>query len=171
MLAPAVSDNLAARNGLKSRLRPASVPAKRSQPDDTKPDDSIPDEPDQQEESEESIRKAFVDALTANQRTVGALTDATIAAIEAGFDRDDCIAWGLEAGLSDGYVRSTVSRLFVELVGRVKRKGGGRKANKGAVALAKRVLSECKGDFAEAKKLLLAARRIVESLEREADKE
>ncbi len=132
----------------------------------------IEDSPDE----ERAVRETFVHALIASHNTEVSLVDAVQAGIDAGYDRDDMIEWGTAArpygaGLSDGYVRSTVSRLFIALVGRVKKVGGGNKRQAIAVRVAKLALKYFKNDFAKAKKVLLAARRVLESMEKAATKE
>jgi|ERR1051325_2470699 hypothetical protein len=172
--APVSSNGSNGSNGSlkRSRLLPGIVTAKRSQPSGSQSSGgSIGSTGATAAAEEENIRKAFVDALTANQRTLVSLTEATQAAIEAGFDRDDCIQWGLDAGLSDGYVRSTVSRLFIELVGRVKKAGGGRKRGSDAIRIAKLTLKYTKGNYKKAKALLLAARRALEAMEKQSLKD
>ncbi len=60
-----------------------------------------------------------------------------------------------------------MSRLYIELTGeRVKKVGGGRKANKGAAGFAERALKACDDDVDKAKALLLAARRLIETWEK-----
>jgi len=96
-----LNDLLNARKGAVKANGKRNVPAaaKRSQPVGVKPvEPELPE---------------FPAALAAGQATESKLVEVTQAAIESGFDRDDCIEWGIEAGLSDGYVRATVSRLIV----------------------------------------------------------
>lgn len=119
---------------------------------------------------EEDLRTRFVAALGSHQKTTESLAAIVSEAIEAGFDREDVIEWGYDAGFSDGYVRATVSRLFIDLVGRVRTEGGGRKANKGAQGYADRVLRECGGSYPKAMALLLATRRLLEKAAKSAVK-
>lgn len=116
-------------------------------------------------EDTSGLRKRFVSALTANQKTLGTLADVVREMIDSEVEREEAIDWGIEAGLSESYVRSTVSRLYSDLVGRERAKGAGRKGNKGAAEVAEYALRAVKGDFAKAKAVLLAARRHVEKLE------
>jgi hypothetical protein len=98
------------------------------------------------------------------------LTEVVTELIANDIERETAIDWGIECGLSESYVQSTVSRLYIELTGERKKKvGGGRKANKGALSLALRVMKECDDDSEKAKALLLAARRLIEKWEKKGD--
>lgn len=121
---------------------------------------------DSESESDSTLRKRFIEALTANQKTLVSLVDVVREMIEEDIERDEAIEWGMDAGLSESYVRATVSRLYSDLVGCVRKTGGGRKGNKGAVGLAERALKEYDGSYTRAKAALLAARRHLEKLEK-----
>src|ERR1043166_1777475 len=150
----------------RNSLVPGNVTGKRSQPTAAAPVESVqePDEPDtfDSEESEERLKERFQNVLIAHCKATIPLTEAVAELIAADIDRDTAIDWGIETGLNEGYVRSTVSSLYIELTGERKKKaGGGRKANKGALALALRVMKESDDDVDKAKALLLAARRLI----------
>ena len=187
--APSVSDNLLNGNSRladllasrKSNGKSPAVPAvNRSQPENVKPAVepklAIPAALTAvcvscNDTEENDMRSRFVDALKLHQGTLSTLTDVTQEAIESGFDRDDCIEWGIAAGLSDGYVRSTVSRLFIDLVGRIRKAGAGPKRQKIAIRVAKLALKYHKGNYAKAKAVLLAARRALEAMEKQSLKD
>jgi hypothetical protein len=179
---PSVSENLL--NGSSrlnehkaNRTRPAKpsapvqAPVERSQPTGTKApvETPIPDEPDNETEQDneldslDSLKERFISALTGHCKAEISLTVIVTEMIGADIERDEAIDWGIEAGLSESYVRSVVSRLYVELTGERKvRKGGGRKANKGAAGMAERAMKYCGDDTDKALALLLAARRMLE---------
>lgn len=170
--------NLTAASNRLSRLLPSS--SKRVQPTVEAPKGTasaanVPSALEPKSASlvpgELELKTAFKSALVANSETWTSLSKATQAAIEAGYGRDEVIAWGLETKLSESHVRSTVSRLFIELVGRVKSTGGGRKRTPFAQRVAKMILRLVKGDYAKAKSVLLAARRVLEAMEKQANKD
>lgn len=169
--APAV--NRSQPTGTKSAVAPVDIDSKLGIPAALAAVCTGGNDADYEQDNDDTdgIRERFIAALTVHCKAESTLSVIVAEMIQLGIDRDTAIEWGIDAGLSDGYVRSTVSRLFIALVGRVKRKGQGRKVSPNAVKLAKLVLRWKKGSFKQAKAILLAARRIVESLEREADKE
>lgn len=115
----------------------------------------------------EALRVEFVSALTAHCKALIPLTDVVTRMIGADVERETAIEWGIEAGLSESYVRSTVSSLYIQITGmRVKRVGGGRKRNDSAAGFAELAMKACKDDVSEAKALLLAARRLLEAWEK-----
>ena len=117
--------------------------------------------------AEDTLRPRFIAALTAHCQSLVPLSAVVTDMIGAGIERDEAIDWGLEAGLSEGYVRSTVSNLYRDLTGRrVKAVGGGRKRNVSAAGFAEMALKASKDDVSAAKALLLAARRLIESWEK-----
>ncbi len=117
--------------------------------------------------AESDLRPRFVAALTAHCKTLIPLTEIVTELIAAGVERNEAIDWGIEAGLSEGYVRSTVSNLYRDLTGkRLKAVGGGRKRNESAAGFAEMALKATKDDIAAAKALLLAARRLIEQWEK-----
>lgn len=160
----------AGRNGVSaingaSRIQPVATEEKLPEDIDTARDAF------DEEETEETLKPRFQSALIGACKAEASLAAVMAEMVAADVTRDDAIDWGIETGLSESYVRSTVSRIYIELTGRrVVAKGAGRKVNKGAKALAERVLKETDGDFAKAKALLLAARRILERMEKAADK-
>lgn len=117
------------------------------------------------------LRTRFIEALRVHQAASESLSTVVREAIEHGFDRDDVIQWGIDADIrSESYIRSVVSVVYSDIVGHVRKAGGGRKANKGAQGYADRTLRECGGSYVKAKALLLAARRLVEKMEAQASK-
>jgi hypothetical protein len=159
------------RNGTvkPSRLLPAGVPA-RSQPAALAPVSPI--EPELHEPAEkydgdddntDGIKERFQLALIGHCKAESSLSVVVAEMIGEDIDRDTAIEWGIEAGLSESYVQSTVSRLYIELTGERKKKvGGGRKPNKGAAGFAERAMKACDDDTDKALALLLAARRTLE---------
>ncbi|HXJ61832.1 MAG TPA: hypothetical protein VNU68_34765 [Verrucomicrobiae bacterium] len=112
------------------------------------------------------LKSGFQTALRAHHTAKVSLSEKVAELIAHGVSRDTAIAWGRETGLSDSYVRGTVSGMYLSLTGKRERaKGAGRKANKGAAAMAIRALKDCDGDVSDAKALLLAARRLIEAWE------
>ncbi len=115
------------------------------------------------EDETDGIKVRFIAALTENCRTESSLAIVVAEMVGMEIDRDTAIEWGIEAGLSEGYVRSVVSKLYIELTGeRKKRVGGGRKPNKGASGFAEKAMKACDDDVEKALALLLAARRMLE---------
>ena len=166
--------NAADKKAALNRTLPTGM--KRSQPEVETPkapvvpveEPSVPDVEDTYTEdgAEVQLKARFIEALTAHCKATLPLSEVVAEMIAADIDRDEAVDWGIEAGLSEGYVRSTVSSLYIALTGKRQVKaGGGRKANKGARAMAIRALKECE-TVAEAKALLLAARRTVEKWEK-----
>jgi hypothetical protein len=112
------------------------------------------------------LKAGFQTALRAHHVAKVSLSEKIAELIAAGVTRDTAIAWGKETGLSESYVRGTVSGMYLSLTGKRERKAGaGRKANKGAAAFAIRALKDSNGDISDAKALLLAARRLIEAWE------
>jgi hypothetical protein len=146
------------------RAQPASVAApKVEEPTDAEIDseeDSFGDE------EHTALKARFIECLTAHAKATAPLSEVVAEMIGQDIERDEAIDWGIESGLSEGYVRSTVSSLYIALTGKRQVKaGGGRKANKGARACAIRALKECE-TVNDAKALLLAARRLIEKWEK-----
>ena len=153
----------------RSRLLPASAPV-RSQPAALAPVQAAePIEPEPAEEYEDEndvLKERFQVALVGHCKAESSLSSIVAEMIGEDIDRDTAIEWGIEAGLSESYVQSTVSRLYIALTGERKKKvGGGRKQNKGASGFAERALKACDDDISKAKALLLAARRLIETWE------
>jgi hypothetical protein len=113
------------------------------------------------------LRVRFVAALTDHCKALLPLTAIVTEMIGAEIEREEAIDWGIEAGLSESYVRSTVSSLYIQLTGsRKKAVGGGRKRNVSAPGFAEMAMTACKDDITAAKALLLAARRLLEAWEK-----
>jgi hypothetical protein len=147
------------------RAQPASVAApKVEEPSDADIDNGSEDSFGDEEHT--ALKARFIDALTAHCKATAPLSEVVAEMIGQDIERDEAIDWGIESGLSEGYVRSTVSSLYIALTGKRQVKaGGGRKANKGARACAIRALKECE-TVSDAKALLLAARRLIEKWEK-----
>lgn len=118
----------------------------------------------------EGLRKRFVTALTVSLKADVTLGDVVRDMIEQGIERDEAIDWGIEAGLPESSVRTKVSQIYSEVQGRVRAKGAGRKSSMEAVEYAAKLIKDCKGDLAKAKKLALAVYRQVEKAAKEASK-
>ena len=109
------------------------------------------------------LKVKFIKALKSHQAAENSLALVVAELIDAEIDRDEVIEWGLEAEFSEGYVRSTVSRLYKEITGQGKNKPGqGAKKRKGVDAVVAYLLRMTSGDKKEAMALALSARRELE---------
>jgi hypothetical protein len=146
----------------------AALTAKRSQPAAVAPAVEPEETPEEYDEENDGLKTRFQTALIGHCKAEVSLSAVVVELIAADIDRETAIEWGVEAGLSESYVQSTVSRLFIELTGeRKKRVGGGRKPNKGAAGFAERAMKACDDDVDKALALLLAARRLLEKWEKD----
>lgn len=129
-------------------------------------------EPEDDEDAEHAeLKQRFITKLTEYQRAQKSLVDVVREMIDAEVERDEAIEWAVEAGFSESYARATVSTLYSALIGRERKEGhGGRKGNDDAKAFGDKVLKQFNGNHAKAMTFLLAARRHVEKLAKEAKK-
>jgi hypothetical protein len=121
--------------------------------------------------SEDNLRERFVAALVSHGKSEMHLTDIVAEMIEQDVERDEAIEWGIEAGVSEEYVRVVVSRLYSAAQGHVRAKGGGRKRNPTAIQRAEKLVKECRGDLKAAKRLALAIYRQIEKMLKASDSE
>lgn len=112
------------------------------------------------------LKSVFQSALLAHNKASVSLTQAVQSLIEADIERSEAIEWGLETGLSESYVRATVSSYYSQLVGRERAKGAGRKRANGAQAVANCAMRES-GDNG-IKKAIALCRSAMRLLEKQA---
>jgi len=88
-----------------------------------------------------ALKEQFKDCLRRRSATTDSLPALTLASVRRGVSRATLARWGRECGLSKSYVSRLLSRIFVKLGLRRRRKGGGRRVSPGArelLALARR---------------------------------
>jgi hypothetical protein len=88
----------------------------------------LPDESEESFTDLDSLKSRFCKALTARAKADKPLFEVVGEMIAADVERDEAIEWGMETGLSESYVRTTVSRLYSDVDGGKNAKGQGRKS-------------------------------------------
>jgi len=104
------------------------------------------------------IRTNYLASLSARVGNRNALREAVVAACRHGISRQTLILWGVQAGFSESYLRSLLSRIFRALGVSARNQGAGRKTD----PLAQAVLASLRLQYGRdrARKLLRAALRI-----------
>lgn len=148
-----------------NRPGPVSLPKSRKSPP-VQAEEQDADEPCVGDE----LKTEFQSALLVHAGAESALTEVVAKLIDADVDRDTVLEWGLEivakGQISEGHVRSTVSRLFSAIEPK-RAKGGGRKKPADLDSLIN-YATERFGDKAES--MLLAAYRAMKAKAKEAAK-
>lgn len=103
----------------------------------------------------DDVTRAARDAVNAQK----SLADAVKACVQANIDRDDVIAAAIAGGFSESYARSTVSVIYGQEKGRVRKVGAGRETPAEAIRFAENILKAEANSYKRAQKIALAAYR------------
>jgi len=108
----------------------------------------------------EQIKVRFVGALKTIRGGEVSLKAAVEAALKANVERSTMVGWAVDAGYSESWTRSLISKVLCDIGQRQNREGQGRETPREAIELAEALTSKY-GDAKKAKKILLAAYRSI----------